>query len=596
MFYDRSVFMCVSEIMDKNIIKANSDISIDHAVDIMLSNARDEIIVVSKSANTEYIEGMLTKTDICRLKKEKVDFTQPIKDYMSREIRTISQSEKVKYARDIMISKGIGRLPVTVGDEVIGIVTSKNLLDTFYLTIEGIMLQLSAILENLHEAVCVVNNEGIVNLWNKSSEQLYGISSSEIIGKNIKEVFPNALIKKVIEEKKPFKNYTHRPKEGSYVAISAVPLLYEGKMVGAVSTDRDITEINNLSMQLESERLKVEFLEEQMKNITEAKFSFGSIIGKSKAIVNAITLAKQVAKSNASILITGESGTGKEVFARAIHQESGRQGHFVPINCSAIPYNLFESELFGYAGGAFTGALKKGKIGKFELADGGTLFLDEIGDMPIEMQAKLLRVLQDGVITKVGSDKSINVDVRILAATNKDLKKMMSVGTFREDLYYRLCVVSIPLPPLRERKEDLPELIRSFFSEFAEYNGIYDIDIDPEVMKILTDYEWKGNIRELRNMVERLIILSPDGRIKMDMLPDDILNKKHEQYGKKSKESLIQNYDLKESVAHMEKSIIKDVMDMAGGNKAKAAEIMNIKRGSLYYKLKQYDLTEYLQE
>ncbi len=594
MFYNQSIFMRVSEIMDRDVIKTNSDISINHAVEMMLSNARDEVIVVKKDADKEYIEGMLTKTDICRLKKEKIDFTQPVKDYMSTEVCTILQSEKVKCARDVMVSKGIGRLPVTDGDEVIGIVTSKDLLDTFYVAVEDIVLQLSTILENLHEAVCVVNNEGVVSLWNQSSEKLYGINSSEIIGKNIKEVFPNALIAKVIEEKKPFKNHTHRPKEGSYVAISAVPLVYEGKMVGAVSTDRDITEINNLSMQLESERSKVKFLEEQMKNITEAKYTFGNIIGKSKAIVNSITLAKQVAKSNASVLITGESGTGKEVFARAIHQESGRQGHFVPINCSAIPYNLFESELFGYEGGAFTGALKKGKMGKFELANEGTLFLDEIGDMPIEMQAKLLRVLQDGVITRVGGDKSINVDVRILAATNKDLKKMMLEETFREDLYYRLCVVSIPLPPLRERKEDLPELIRSFFSEFGEYNEIHEIEIDPEVMKILTDYEWKGNIRELRNMVERLIILSPDGKIKKDMLPDEVFNKTLIKDSRDSRQGIGMNYDLKKVIADVEKRSIKEVMEMTGGNKAKAAVMLNIERGSLYYKLKQYDLKEYL--
>ncbi|SHJ13436.1 sigma 54-interacting transcriptional regulator [Lutispora thermophila] len=594
MFFDQSMYKCVSEVMDKDIIKTEYGISIDCAVDMMLSNARDEVIITRRSGDKEYVEGILTKTDICRLKKKKVDFAESVKKYMRTDVYTIMQTEKIKQARDIMMSKGIGRLLVTDGYEITGVITSKSLLNTYYLEIEELMIQLSIVLENLQEAVCVVSSEGIVRLWNKSSVKLYGIEKSEIIGRNIKEVFPNALLAKALEEKKSFVNHKHKPKEGSYVVISAVPLMYDGKIIGAVSTDRDITEIKNLSMQLESERSKVEFLEEQMKNITQAKYSFGSIIGKSKAIVNAITLAKQVAKSNASILITGESGTGKEVFARAIHQESGRLGHFVPINCSAIPYNLFESELFGYAGGAFTGALKKGKIGKFELADGGTLFLDEIGDMPIDMQAKLLRVLQDGVITKVGGDKSINVDVRILAATNKDLKKMMLEGTFREDLYYRLCVVSIHLPPLRERKEDLPELIRSFVAEFAEYNEIEEVDIEPEVIKALTDYEWKGNIRELRNVVERLIILSPDGKIRKDMLPDDIIRKNSDQYSKNTAGIMNSSYDLKEAVANIEKRTIIEVMNLVEGNKAKAAQMLNINRGSLYYKLKQYGLEEYL--
>lgn len=595
MFQEQSVFMFVYEIMSRKIIKVDSSSSINYAVELMLRSSRDEVIILKDIDSSDYednVKGIITKSDIANLKRDKIDFTQPIGKFMNKEeaVLTISESETVRSARDIMMDQGIGRLLVVDKNVITGMVTARDLLSTFYLKIEEIELQLRTILESLQEAVCVINTKGIVTFWNKKSEKLYGVSESAIVGKHIKQFFPNALLLKALEEKRSYENLKHKPNKDSSVVISAVPLIYEGRLIGAVSTDRDVNEITKLSMELEREKSKVEFLQDQMQTISNEKYSFGTIIGKSKAIENAIVLAKQVAKSNASVLITGESGTGKEVFARAIHQVSGRNGSFVPINCSAIPYNLLESELFGYVEGAFTGALKKGKPGKFELANGGTLFLDEIGDMPLEMQAKLLRVLQDSIITRVGSDKSISVDVRILAATNKDLQLLMSEEKFREDLYYRLNVVSILLPPLRERKIDIPDLVKDFVAEFSQKNLIPNIGITAEVMKYLTDYTWKGNIRELRNTVERLVILSPDGKISKDKLPEDILN--HSDTGHDTDEESTNSFDLEKAVSKLERNTIKKAMMLCGGNKMKTAEMLKIKRTTLYYKLKQYGLEE----
>ncbi len=593
MFQEQSVFMFVHEIMSRKVIKVGSDSPINYAVELMLGSSKDEVIILKDINSSLYeanVEGIITKSDIANLKRDKIDFTQPIGKFVNkkRTVFKISESETARAARDMMMDKGIGRLLVVERNTIIGIVTARDLLSTFYLKIEEIELQLRTILESLQEAVCVINTKGIVTFWNKRSEKLYGVSESAIVGKPIKNFFPNALLLKALEEKRAYENLKHKPNKDSSVVISAIPLIYEGRLIGAVSTDRDVNEITKLSMDLEREKSKVEFLQDQMQTISNDKYSFGSIIGKSKAIENAIILAKQVAKSNASVLITGESGTGKEVFARAIHQVSGRKGSFVPINCSAIPYNLLESELFGYVEGAFTGALKKGKPGKFELANGGTLFLDEIGDMPLEMQAKLLRVLQDSIITRIGSEKSISVDVRILAATNKDLQLLMSEEKFREDLYYRLNVVSILLPPLRERKIDIPDLVKDFCAEFSDKNGVKNTQIDSEVMKYLTDYGWKGNIRELRNTVERLVILSPDGKISKDKLPEDILN--YTAVNEKMDDDSFDSFDLEQIVYNLEKKTIKKAMEVSGGNKAKAADLLKIKRTTLYYKLNHYEI------
>ena len=229
----------------------------------------------------------------------------------------------------------------------------------------------------------------------------------------------------MLKSKEPVENIIHSPRKNTYVNISALPLIKSGKLIGVVSTERDVSEITNLSRELEFTKEKLDYLQVEVRKMNEDKFSFGNIVGKSKIMTHTIDRAYQVASTTSSVLISGESGTGKEVFARAIHQSSGREGAFVAINCSAIPESLFESEMFGYESGAFTGALSKGKIGKIEIANGGTLFLDEIGDMPLHMQAKLLRVLQERQLMRVGGDKSISLDVRVISATHRNLEDMV---------------------------------------------------------------------------------------------------------------------------------------------------------------------------
>ncbi len=445
------------------------------------------------------------------------------------------------------------------------------------------------ILNAIHEAVCIVDKNGIVLHWSNKSETLFNVKADKIVGKPLKSFFPTALLLNVIKNKKETDNVYLSPRKGTYVVVSAKPLYFNGQFVGAISTDKDITEMTNLTFELEETRQRLNQLRQEVSKLSEEKYSFGQILGRSDVIRQKIDRAMQVAKTKTGILITGESGTGKEIFARAIHQYSCRKGNFVAINCSAIPENLFESEMFGYMGGAFTGALKKGKGGQFEHANEGTLFLDEISDMPMHMQAKLLRVLQENKVLRIGADTPKDIDVRIISASNKDLRKMVEIGTFREDLYYRLNVVRIDLPPLRERKEDIPLLVETFIQSFCRQNNVNEPKLMPEVFNILTSYNWEGNIRELKNTVEHLVVFSKNGNIAIESVPEQIIERSLDKA--KEKES---TFELESCVARTEIEVIRKVMEMVEGNKSRAAKILNIPRSTLYYKLNYYQMKDLL--
>ena len=306
------------------------------------------------------------------------------------------------------------------------------------------------------------------------------------------------------------------------------------------------------------------------------------MIGNSAKMKNIIETVEQVAPTRTTVLITGESGTGKELVAQAIHQCSGRTGKFVPVHCSALPDNLIESELFGHERGAFTGAVEMRK-GRFELAEGGTIFLDEIGEIPLHIQVKLLRVLENRAFERIGGSETIITDARVVAATNRDLKKMVEEGTFREDLFYRLDVVSLEIPPLRERKEDIPLLVKHYLDVFNKENG-KDIGITETAMASLCAYAWPGNIRELRNCVERMVVLCRGKMIDLENVPVDI---------REGVTPGIAKTVLSQPSCDLEcneKMLIERALNECGGNRTKAAEKLGISRRTLHRKLHTYNL------
>jgi two-component system NtrC family response regulator len=295
----------------------------------------------------------------------------------------------------------------------------------------------------------------------------------------------------------------------------------------------------------------------------------------------------RIAKSKASILIRGESGTGKELIARAIHLASDRsEKPFVVVNCAALPETLFESELFGHEKGAFTGAVNA-RIGKFEEANGGTLFIDEVGDIPLPVQVKLLRSLQFGEIQKLGSNKVLKLDVRIISATNQNLEQMISLGTFREDLLYRINVISLNLPPLRKRKIDIPVLIQHFIKKYSEINGKKVNNISAEALDFLMKYTYPGNIRELENIIQRSVVLTRDNFVKTDDLPEEIFPRQKNMIPAEQIDET-ELGDLNEKVEQLEKRMIYKALDETNQNQSKAADLLNISERTLRYKLSKY--------
>ncbi|SFH83251.1 PAS domain S-box-containing protein [Tindallia magadiensis] len=440
---------------------------------------------------------------------------------------------------------------------------------------------LTTILDNIYESVCVIDTDGKVLLWNGGAEKLYGIPASQIQGKPINDFFPDSIIDKVRRSRKAVTNQYHSPRKGSHIIANSKPIVINGEFRGAIATDRSLEEVRSLTEELEKAHSKIIFLEKEMKKI---KGGFGKVIGKNRDFCQIIEMAEKIAPTNASVMILGESGTGKEVFARGIHEESGRKGLFVPVNCSAIPSELFESEFFGYTEGAFTGASKKGRSGFFELAHEGTLFLDEIGDLPMRMQAKLLRVLQDQKVTRVGSESSVAVNVRIISATNRDLKAMVEANEFREDLFYRLNVVNLTLPPLRDRMDDLSDLITSLTKEISSSNKKIINSIDPSFLRCLHQHSWPGNIRELINVIEYAVVSSSDTVLTEASAPTYIRKLKT------SVESFEYPLDLGKAIEALERRNIQKALKASACNKAKAARLLNIPRGTLYHKMKEYQI------
>jgi transcriptional regulator with PAS, ATPase and Fis domain len=369
---------------------------------------------------------------------------------------------------------------------------------------------------------------------------------------------------------KPEINQTQWIKEQNMV-VQRIPIKKEGKVISVFGQ----------VMFLES---KVKHYEEELINLRSTRYTFGSIIGKSKAI-NALKKEALNASTNQfPVLISGESGTGKELFAQSIHHASSRKLYpFVRINCAAIPKDLLESELFGYEKGAFTGAQSGGKPGKFELAHQGTVFLDEIGDLPLEMQPKLLRVLEDREFERVGGTSIIRSDFRLIAATNQNLEEMLPDRRFRKDLFYRLNVIPLHIPPLRERRSDIIPLARNLLKQLAQEAALFEVKLDIEAEKALRSYDWPGNVRELSNVLERALSSLEGDTVNLQDLPFYL-------YQKNVKSPRHNTSSLKAVQAKMEKEAIRTALKETNYNKARAADMLGIHRTHLYKKMKKYNL------
>lgn len=446
-----------------------------------------------------------------------------------------------------------------------------------------------ALIDNPYECPIVINKQGIICFMSRFSKRLIGIDPDEAVGKHIKDVIKETHLHEILKDGKA------RIADLLYIAgkqqvISRIPLKdLHGKILGAVGKGvlNEAVKVAELSKRMEVMDGQLQYYQKQVSDLKGG----ATIVGRSAAIAQLKENAMLAAKSNASVLMTGESGTGKEVAAFFIHQNSARaSGPFIRVNCASIPRELFESELFGYEGGAFTGARSQGKPGKFELANGGTILLDEIGEMPRPMQAKLLRVLQEHAVDRLGGTRPIQADFRLIAATNRDLQEMVRKGDFRMDLFYRINILSIHAPRLRDIRDDIPLLAAHLIGLLNEEMGWGASAISAEAMEELKNYDWPGNVRELRNVIERAMIIAKERLIRPEDLPDRVRRADKGGLSPSSSMPALRAGNLRRILAETEKQVIVEALRSAGGNKSKAAKILGIHRTSLYEKMRTHGL------
>ncbi len=433
------------------------------------------------------------------------------------------------------------------------------------------------------ELIVVVNKNGYIENMSQAYGDFLGIQVQNAIGRHVTEVIENTRMDIVVKTGVPETGET-QDIHGEKMIATRIPIRKNGMVIGAYGRVlvRNTRELHMLHDKLSSIEMELNMYKRTFEKINTAKYTVDDIIGDCSIMQDLKDSVRKVAKTNSNVLIMGESGTGKELFAHSIHAGSmRRKAPFVCVNCGSIPEQLIESELFGYEEGAFTGARKGGKIGLFPAAHGGTIFLDEIGELPLPMQVRLLRVLQDREIQRVGSNVREKVNVRVVAATNRNLYQMVKKGEFRSDLYYRLNVVTLHLPLLRERKEDLPLLIQMILSKISKKESMGAIEISREAMNQLLRYDWPGNVRELENVLERAINFTDAGeKIEAKDLPERIT-------GSMVSQTVM---PLKELMENTEKDAIKDALLRCRNCKAKAASELGISRTTLYEKMMKYEI------
>jgi PAS domain S-box len=445
--------------------------------------------------------------------------------------------------------------------------------------------KMTEIFQTMSDGVMIINDDAVITQANPMAENILGKPASALVGKSIYEILDRNLpaLSKTIKLHEPFYDaeiFFDTADGRIHCMSSGMPIIDdENALSGVVILVRPMAKVQKLVNRFSG---------------AHAIFHFKDFIGHSNLITEVIHMASLAASGSSNILLEGESGTGKEVLAQSIHNRSARRkGPFVAVNCGSIPRELIGSELFGYADGAFTGAKRGGRPGKFELAAGGTLFLDEIGDMPLEQQVALLRVLQDKKISRIGDDKLIPVDFRVICATNKNLLEEVDKGTFRQDLYYRLNVVAITLPPLRSHVEDIPDLFEHFVDIIGREWGIEIVEIDERVLEYLQQYIWPGNVRELQNVVERLISMAEGGRITLDGLPPSII-RNNETVSGKEQTAVLNIYEerakRKQIIAEHECQEIRELLARHGGNISEVAREMKVSRNTIYRKMRQYEI------
>lgn len=438
--------------------------------------------------------------------------------------------------------------------------------------------QFATIIDFVHDGIIAIDNQGYVTVFNSASEKITGLNRQEAIGKIITEIIPETRLLSVLETERPEIGDIQRLDDQTVIAANRVPVIVDGEVRGAVATYQDITEVQKLEQKIRIRLSEKGFV---------AQYNFAGIVHKSAVISECIKTAQKFAKYDTSVLICGPSGVGKELFAQSIHNSSQRKNSpFVAINCAALPESLIESELFGYVEGSFTGAAKKGKAGLFEMAHGGTLFLDEISELPLLLQGRLLRTLQEKQVMRIGDNKLIPVDVRIICATNRDLRSLISQNQFRGDLYFRIAILGLFIPPLNERADDIELLSTHFVDEFGFRYRKGRMTLAPDAIEYLRNYIFEGNVRELQGMIERAVVICEGKTIRTADLAATLRHVPHVQAGE-CRSTFADGLTLKA----LEDEYIEYAYKKTSGSIKECSAMLGIDRTTLWRRLKEMQIS-----
>jgi len=541
--------------------------------------------------------SIITKTDLMRAIVNNTEMSTKIEKLEFKKVITVNSEMNVE---DVTKYK-VGRLPIVdTNNKIIGIIThtdlSNNLIKKIAKEYKDLknaklsLMELESIIECSYDGIYITDGDANTIKVNNAYERITGIKKVDVLGKNMRDLEKSGVISQsaslLVMTSRKITTIQQEFSTGVKVLVSSTPIFDENKKISMVVTNvRDVTQLHDLKELIEKNKEITRKYVSEIEEMRTQLLTTSEIVAEDPKTIEIIQLASRIAKVDATILMLGETGVGKDEIAKYIHKVSSRNGRqFIKVNCGAVPISLIESEFFGYEKGAFTGANKEGKIGLFELASGGTIFLDEVGEIPLDMQVKLLRVLQEMEIVRVGGTKPLKINVRVLAATNRDLEKMIADGTFREDLYYRLNVVPLLIPALRQRKQDILPLINLFLKQLNKKYNFNKILLS-ETLSCLYEYSWPGNVRELKNIVERIVIMSQDDKVNKSDLPTNIIDSS----GREAVlNSLDESITLKETLDDIEEKLIKRAYDKYGNVRA-AAKALGIDASTFVRKRQKYE-------
>lgn len=519
----------------------------------------------------DQLQGIITLHDFSSARKLNLpdDLHKPLSGDFVHPVHTIDDTASAETARNRMREFGIGCLPVIRSGVVIGIIRTIDIMNKFYAQIESAKETYARSFNQMSDGVCVVNAEGAVLALSKSAEEDYELPASDVA--EDQAFFPIALLNKALRTKEPIEDVIHCPRQGKVLEVSAIPLYSDGRLIGALSTNRDVTNQMELAHDLEDAKKRLNLLQNELNHFSAEVYQFSSIIGTSQLIRETISLAQRAAESDDAIIIYGPSGAGKEFFARSIHHASKRDGVFVPINCGVLSKSVLEGELLGYSSRAFDRFLCRCQDESFELAHGGTVFLDDLGSLSPEHQQKLLHILEH---------HPEEIHWRFVSASTEDeaqLKKKLL-----PKLVQHLLEQTIIIAPLHERPEDVRLYLKHFFKEHCRSYNKPVFPIDPEVIEQLVAYHWPGNVREINTVVEQMVLFAKN-RFTMDLLPGQIAQNEI-RLGP-------QTEGLYRTAEQVEAGLIEQALAKVKGNKSDCAKLLGISRPTLYYKLEKYNIS-----